>query len=115
MSITISQSDVNDALGSDGGESHPFEIKQAQRIVNRELEPYTSDVESLELTGALMAAAYAQDDGNGQLSSITQGSAQISYTPESEDALSYWRRAIQMDPTGRLESLEEGDFWSVTV
>lgn len=113
MSITIDESNVRDALDGSDSDDYTFEIRQAERIVNRELAEHTNDTESLELTGELIAAAYARDDGDGGYSSVTQGSAQISWN--NDDALSFWDRAVQMDPTGRLGSLEDDEFWSVTL
>jgi hypothetical protein len=78
----------------------------AEAIVNNDLAPYadSGETERLELTGALIAAAYAKD-GGGTLSSVTQGSAQVSF--DTDDALSIFQRAKQMDPTGRLAQTEK--------
>jgi hypothetical protein len=113
VSISIDKSDVRAALDGSDSDDYTFEIRQAERIVNRELAEYTNDTESLELTGALVAAAYFRDDGDGGYSSVTQGSAQISWN--NDDALSFWDRAVQMDPTGRLGSLEGDDFWCIAL
>ena len=113
MPIDVDKEHVRSALDGSDSDDYTFEIRQAERIVNRELAEYTSDTQSLKLTGALIAAAYFRDDGDGGYSSVTEGSAQISWN--NDDALSFWDRAVQMDPTGQLQSLEEGDFWSVTL
>jgi hypothetical protein len=86
-----------------------FEIRQAEAILADEIEPHADSSVSddrLELVGALLAAAYYEDDGNGPLLSIRQGSAQVSYTQASEDTLTYFKRATQMDPTGRLPGID---------
>ena len=106
--ISVSADDVREALNGDASESYTFEIRQAEAIVNDELVAYSDNDERLELVGILIAAAYAEDDGNGNLSSVTQGTAQVSWN--NEDALSFWRRAKQMDPTDRLKNLEKGSF-----
>lgn len=118
--ITVSPSEIADETGETEADVS-FEAHQAEVLVNAELVPSAGTgstvQERLDITGTLMAIAFVADDGHGPLSSITQESAQISYQPDNEDALTYWRRAIQMDPTGRLDTIEEddGDFWSVTL
>lgn len=107
--ITIDAEDVRDTLDGDADDGYDIEIRMAEALVNDRLADHTDEkhADLLELTGVLVAAAYAEDDGHGQLSSITQGSAQVSWTPDGEDALSFWRRAKQMDPSGRLGELEK--------
>ena len=103
MSISVDDADVRDALEGDDSDSYTFEIKQAEALVNDELAPHSDNDDRLALVGALIAAAYAKDDGDGNLSSVTQGTAQISWN--NNDALTFWDRAKQMDPTGRLANL----------
>lgn len=109
MAITVSLDDVRSALDGDSSE-YPdadiqFEARQAEGIVNDELAPYSSNTNRLELTGALLAAAYVEEDGSGPISSVQQASRQISF--DTADALSLWRQAKQQDPTGKLEQLEK--------
>ncbi|MDL5361355.1 hypothetical protein [Halalkalicoccus sp. NIPERK01] len=106
--ITVNSEDVRDILDGDADDSYGIEIRLAEAIVNDDLRPAASTnvtADRLELVGALIAAAYAKDDGDGNLSSITQGSAQISF--DNDNALSFWRRAKQLDPTGVLATLEK--------
>ncbi|WP_248908149.1 hypothetical protein [Halocatena marina] len=109
MPITISPDDVRGALNADqsdySDDDLAFEIKVAEEIVNDDLAPHSNDTSRLELVGALIAAAYVHDDGEGSVSSVQQASRQISF--DSENALSYWRRAVQLDPTGKLAQLEQ--------
>ena len=108
MTITVDEADVREAVDGASSDSYTFEIRQAEALVNDELAPHSTNEERLELVGILIAAAYAEDDGNGSLSSVTQGTAQVSWN--NDDALSFWRRAKQMDPTGRLGNLEKSSF-----
>lgn len=109
--ITVTESDVQDALG-DPDASAGFEATEAELLVNDELVPHAGHGEKtqdrLEKTGVLIAAAAVHDDGgDGVLSSITQGSAQISYATNNDDALTYWNRAVRLDPTGRLVNTDK--------
>ena len=106
MPISVDENDVRDVLDGESSTDYGIEIQMAEAIVNDELAPYADSGESdrLELTGALIAAAYAKD-GGGTLSSVTQGSAQISF--DTDDALSMFQRAKQMDPSGRLAQTEK--------
>jgi hypothetical protein len=107
VSISVDEGDVRDILDGESSTDYDIEVRMAEAIVNDELAPYadSGETDRLELTGGLIAAAYAADGGHGPLSSVSQGSAQVSYAPESDDALPFWERAEQIDPTGRLEAL----------
>lgn len=109
MTISINESDVYDALNDeDETESVAFEITIAETIVNDELVPASGDDknrERLKLVGALIAAAYVEDDGSGEVESVSQGNASVSW--DTENALSLWRRAKQLDPTGKLGQLDK--------
>ena len=109
MPISVDENDVRDVLDGESSTDYGIEVRMAQAIVNDELAPYadsdSGETDRLEFTGVLIAAAYAADDGHGPLSSVSQGSAQVSYAPESDDALPFWERAEQMDPTDRLGEL----------
>jgi hypothetical protein len=113
MAIDVDESDVHDILDDDSSADYSIEVRMAEEIVNDELAPYSDKTDRLEFVGELIAAAYAKDDGDGNLSSVTQGSAQISWNNDA--ALSFWDRAVQMDPTGRLGSLEGDDFWCIAL
>ena len=112
MAISITAQDVRDAgdlRGTDenGNLDYPdselqFEIRLATAIVNDELAPHSTDTERLELTAALLAAAYAADEQ--RISSLQQGSRSLSF--ESDAAMSLWRQAKQADPTGRLTTMD---------
>jgi hypothetical protein len=106
MPISVDESDVRDILDGESSTDYGIEVRMAEAIVNNDLAPYadSGETERLELTGALIAAAYAKD-GGGTLSSVTQGSAQVSF--DTDDALSIFQRAKQMDPTGRLAQTEK--------
>ena len=109
--ITVAESDVQDALGEPNADA-TFEATEAELLVNDELVPHAgtgSNVQDrLEKTAVLIAAAAVSDDGgDGVLSSITQGSAQISYATDSEDASTYWKRAVRLDPTGQLVNIDK--------
>jgi hypothetical protein len=107
MPISVDENDVREVLDGDSSTDYDVEIRMAEAIVNQDLAPYadSGETERLELTGALIAAAYAKDGGGGTLSSVTQGSAQISF--DTDDALSMFQRAKQMDPSGRLAQTEK--------
>ena len=107
MPINVDESDVREVLDGEASTDYGIEVRMAEAIVNQDLAPYadSGETERLELTGTLIAAAYAKDDGDGDISSVTQGSAQISF--DTDDALSMFRRAKQMDPTGRLAQTEK--------
>ena len=105
MPISVDENDVREVLDDESSTDYDVEIRMAEAIVNDELAPHSDKTERLKLTGALIAAAYAQDGGGGPLSSVTQGSAQISF--DTDDALSMFQRAKQMDPTGRLAQTEK--------
>ena len=105
MSISVDENDVHDILNDDSSADYSIEVRMAEEIVNDELAPHSANTDRLEFVGELIAAAYAKDDGDGNISSVTQGSAQVSF--DNDDALTYWRRAKQMDPTGRLAQIEK--------
>lgn len=89
-----------------------FEIRQAEAIVNDELAPHTDKTNRLELVAALIAAAYVKDERH--VSQVQQGGRQASFN--AERSITLWNQACQMDPTGRLKSIEDdGDFWVVTL
>lgn len=119
MPIEIESNDVISALDDeDSGGDVPtesevsFEIRLAETIVNDELVPAASDDgnlnrDRLKLTGALIAAAYVEDGQTGPVDSVSQLSASVSF--DTDKALSYWRRAKQLDPTGKLGQLDKPD------
>ena len=105
MSITVDESNVQAALGNPTADV-AYEADEAELLVNGELAPHADSDDNtqgrLAKAGELIAAAAVHADGNGPLSSVTQGTAQISWASDNDDALTYWKRAVQMDPTGRL-------------
>jgi hypothetical protein len=107
MPISVDESDVRDILDGEASTDYDIEVRMAEAIVNNDLAPYadSGETDRLELTGALIAAAYAKDGGGGALSSVTQGSAQISF--DTDDALSMFQQAKQMDPSGRLAQTQK--------
>ena len=105
MPINVDENDVRKVLDGEASTDYDVEIRMAEAIVNDELAPHSDETDRLELTGALIAAAYATDGGGGAVSSVTQGSARISF--DTDDALSMFRRAKQIDPTGRLAQTEK--------
>jgi fructose-1,6-bisphosphatase len=104
MPISVDENDVREVLDGDSSTDYGIEVRTAEAIVNDELAPHSDKTERLKLTGAYIAAAYAKD-GGGTLSSVTQGSARISF--DTDDALSMFQRAKQMDPTERLAQTEK--------
>lgn len=107
MAISITADDVRDAGDLDSAD-YPdgeltFEIDLAEAIVNDDLAPHSSNQNRLELTAALMAAAYAVDEQ--VVESVKQESATVKF--DTEKGLSLWRQAKQADPTGKLETLEQ--------
>ncbi|MFC5970077.1 hypothetical protein ACFPYI_01915 [Halomarina salina] len=109
MAITVDEDDIRSALDADASE-YPdpdlaFEKSLAESIVNDDLEPHTDTDRSdrLKLVGALIAAAYVDDDGD--VTQLQQGDRSVSF--DSDSALSHWRKALQLDPTGRLSQLEQ--------
>lgn len=109
MSISINEGDVRAALdGTDDTESVAFETRLAETIVNDDLLPAAgdnADRDRLALVGAVIAAAYVEDDGVGDVDSVSQGNASISF--DTDNALTLWRRAKQLDPTDQLGQLEK--------
>ena len=109
MPITVNEDDIRSALGADESEysdsALAFEKSLAESIVNDDLEPHTETDRSdrLGLVGALIAAAYVDDDGD--ITQLRQGNRAVSF--DSDSALSHWRKALQLDPTGRLMQLEQ--------
>ncbi|WP_254535231.1 hypothetical protein [Halomarina litorea] len=109
MSITVSESDIRGALRADSSEypdsSLAFEKSLAESVVNDDLAPHAApgDADRLELVGALLAAAYVE--GDGDVTQLRQGNRAISF--DTDDALSLWRKATQLDPTGQLSKLEK--------
>ena len=109
MSITVAEDDIRSALDADSSEypdsALAFEKSLAESVVNDDLEPYTETdrTDRLELVGALIAAAYVDDDGD--VTQLQQGGRSVSF--DSDSALSHWRKATQLDPTGRLNELEK--------
>ena len=113
MPIDVDEDDVHDILDDDSSADYSIEVRMAEEIVNDELAPHSENTDRLEFVGELIAAAYARDDGDGNISSVTEGSAQISFN--NDGALTLWGRAVQMDPTDRLQSLEGSDFWCIAL
>ena len=106
--VSITADDVRSALDADGTDDYAFEIKQAEQLVNDEVVPYTdASDERLELVATLLAAAFADDDGTGPVRSVESGSGSITYAPEAGRALTFWKRALQMDPSGRLADIDK--------
>lgn len=110
MTIDIQTQDVYAAL--DGGEDEhgdvAFETRLAETIVNDELVPAAGNDlnrDRLKLVGALIAAAYVEDNGGGDVESISQQSASVSF--DTDNALTLWRRAKQADPTDRLGQMDK--------
>lgn len=110
MPISISYDDIRGALDEPGNEedypdsSLTFKRKQAEGIVNDELLPYTDKEARLEVTGALLAAAYVIDDeAGGEIESVQQGNRVMTFN--TSEGLSKLEEAIQQDPTGRLIEL----------
>lgn len=107
MTISTTPSDVRDALDADSTEYSDselqFEIRQAEAIVNDELAPYSEKTSRLELVATLLAAAYAADEKS--VEKLEQESRSVTFS--SEESLSLWQQAKQMDPTGRLVLLEK--------
>lgn len=118
MAISITAADVREA-GDLDLETYPdpdlaFEIRQAEAIVNDELAPYSDNTNRLEITAALLAAAYAAED-SGTTKSISQASATVSF--DTGEALSLWRQAKQADPTGKLAGRDQrkSSVWASNV
>lgn len=110
MTIDIQTQDVYAAV--DGGEDEHgdvgFETRLAETIVNDELVPAAGNDlnrDRLQLVGALIAAAYVEDNGGGDVESISQQSASVSF--DTDNALTLWRRAKQLDPTDRLGQMDK--------
>lgn len=107
MAITVSYEDIRGALDATSSEYSDselqFEKRQAEALVNDTLAPQTSNTAALELTGALLAAAYAADEQT--VESVSQGSRSVSFA--TEESLSLFEQAKQMDPTGKLADLQK--------
>lgn len=108
MSITIDPSDVREA-GRLDEDDHPdeslvFPTELAQEIVNDELAPHSSATRRLEMTAALLGAAYVVED-TGPVEQASQESADFAF--DTEQALTLFRQAKQADPTGRLGETEK--------
>ncbi|MFD1515110.1 hypothetical protein [Halomarina rubra] len=109
MAITVDESKIRGALDASESE-YPdselaFEKELAETLVNDDLAPHAASGQSdrLALVGALIAAAYVDDDGD--VTQLRQGNRAVSF--DSDSALSHWRKALQLDPTGRLGDLEK--------
>jgi len=117
MAITISETDVREALGESGNtEDYPdselnFPISAAEQLVNDELVPHSDDTERLRLVGAELAAAFAEE--TGAIESIRQADRTANF--DTTDAMTHWRKAAMLDPTNRLKGLETDDFWFTTL
>lgn len=103
---SITYDDVRDVLGKTSSQVSDSDLTPekgvAERLVTRELDPYSTDTDALQDTAAYVAAAFYTQEGTvGQMS---QGSQQVSFV---DGSMSYWRIAKQIDPTGRIGQLEK--------
>jgi hypothetical protein len=100
---------------ADRYETGPLDIhlKTAHKLVTRELEPAAAGADdALEDTEAYLAASYAADStgadsGAGAISSVQQGSRQISFDTEDLEgtAAQLFATARRFDPSNRLGEL----------
>lgn len=105
--VSITAADVREAGDLDSAE-YPdtelqFEINAAEAIVNDDLAPYSDSTNRLELVAALIAAAYAADERT--VTEVTSGQETVVFS--SDESLTLWRQAKQIDPTGRLGMVEK--------
>lgn len=102
--------DVRSALNADASE-YPdteiqFDINAASSLVDSKLAPYANGAD-LTMVETFIAAHYVASDPEGEsagpISRERHMSAEVSYDTDVEDAgWSYWERAKEHDPTGRL-------------
>lgn len=102
MTISVQPQDVRDALDGDQtqypDEDIAFEIRVAEAIVNDDLAPHSDKTDRLELVGALLAAAFVEEETN--VESISVASKDISFS--SERSVSLFEQAKMLDPTNKL-------------
>lgn len=109
MSITLTADDVRDAGDFDESE-YPdaeidFERAAAERLINDELSPPSTDNERYVDTAAYFAAALVADGKS--VSSISQGSQSLSF--DTEESISLLETAYALDPTNTLRGLVDPD------
>jgi hypothetical protein len=107
---------VRKALGADESEyadsDLDFPIDIANELIDQEVAPHADATTDLKTTETFVAAAEAVDDGPGAdapVTSVSQGSAQISYDTSSlsDEATTYWEKALRYDPTGQLAQADQ--------
>jgi hypothetical protein len=110
--VNIAPADVRRALDATATEYSDddleFPIKIATELVERELEPHTTD--DLAITGTFLAAAEAYDSSFDLLDaakSVSSGSAKLEIDTDrvGDDAVSYFAKAVRHDSSGQLAQL----------
>lgn len=97
-----------DANTLSNSEISPF-INEANVLVNQRLEGHVADTSLLTLIETRVAAHYSipiltGESKGKEKASIGQGSAQVKYVGPDKRQSVHWDRAIELDPTGRLDT-----------